>query len=148
MTVRTGSGNSTDVTVVSESGLTQEITSGPFQIRADEPVEVGGGGSGPSPYELLLASLGACTSMTLRLYAVRKGWNVERITIRLRHYRVHDEDCIDCETKPVFVDRIDREIELAGNLGDEQKARLNTIAEKCPVHRTLTSRIDIRTSIL
>src|SRR5215471_11119589 len=127
MTVRTGSGNSTDVTVVSESGLTQEITSGPFQIRADEPVEVGGGGSGPSPYELLLASLGACTSMTLRLYAVRKGWNVERITIRLRHYRVHDEDCIDCETKPVFVDRIDREIELAGNLGDEQKARLNTI---------------------
>ena len=148
MTVRTGGGNSTDVTVVSESGLTQEITSGPFQIRADEPVEVGGGGSGPSPYELLLASLGACTSMTLRLYAVRKGWNVERITIRLRHYRVHDEDCSDCEIKPAFVDRIDREIELAGNLGDEQKARLNTIAEKCPVHRTLTSRIDIRTSIL
>jgi len=147
MRVHTSSSNP-GVIVVSESGLTQEITSGPFRIRADEAVEVGGGGTGPSPYELLLASLGACTSMTLRLYATRKGWNLERITVRLRHYRVHAQDCIDCETKPSSVDRIDREIELAGNLTEEQKARLQTIAEKCPVHRTLTSRIEIRTSIL
>ena len=147
MRVHTSSSNP-DVTVVSESGLTQEITSGPFRIRADEPVEVGGGGTGPSPYELLLASLGACTSMTLRLYATRKGWNLERITVRLRHYRVHTQDCIDCETKPASVDRIDREIELDGNLSEEQKARLQAIAEKCPVHRTLMSRIEIRTSIL
>ena len=147
MRVHTSSSNPA-VTVVSESGLTQEITSGPFRIRADEPVEVGGGGTGLSPYELLLASLGACTSMTLRLYATRKGWNLERITVRLRHYRVHAQDCIDCETKPSSVDRIDREIELAGNLTEEQKARLQAIAEKCPVHRTLTSRIEIRTSIL
>jgi putative redox protein len=147
MRVHTSSSNP-GVTVVSESGLTQEITSGPFRIRADEPVEVGGGGTGPSPYELLLASLGACTSMTLRLYATRKGWNLERITVRLRHHRVHAQDCIDCETKPASVDRIDREIELAGNLSEEQKARLQAIAEKCPVHRTLMSRIEIRTSIL
>jgi len=147
MRVHTSSSNP-GVTVVSESGLTQEITSGPFRIRADEPVEVGGGGTGPSPYELLLASLGACTSMTLRLYATRKGWNLERITVRLRHYRVHAQDCIDCETKPASVDRIEREIELAGKLSEEQKARLRGIAEKCPVHRTLMSRIEIRTSIL
>src|SRR5262245_6212172 len=147
MRVHTSSSNP-GVIVVSESGLTQEIRSGPFRIRADEPVEVGGGGTGPSPYELLLASLGACTSMTLRLYATRKGWNLERITVRLRHYRVHAQDCIDCETKPSSVDRIDREIELAGGLSEEQKGRLHTIAEKCPVHRTLTSRIEIRTSIL
>jgi len=148
MTVHRASNNSIDVTVVSESGLTQEITSGPFRIHADEPVALGGGGAGPSPYELLLASLGACTSMTLRLYAARKGWNLERITVRLRHYRVHAQDCIDCENKTVLVDRIERELDLAGSLSDEQKARLQTIAEKCPVHRTLTSRIDIRTSIL
>src|SRR5215510_1802759 len=140
--------NETEVVVSSASGLTQEITSGPHRTTADEPVELGGGGLGPSPYELLLASLGACTSMTLRLYATRKGWNLERITVRLRHYRVHAQDCIDCETKPSSVDRIDREIELAGNLTEEQKARLQAIAEKCPVHRTLTSRIEIRTSIL
>src|SRR5215475_8499883 len=134
MNVHTRSSNPGVVTVVSESGLTQQITSGPFRFRADEPVEVGGGGAGPAPYELLLASLGACTSMTLRLYATRKGWSLERITVRLRHHRVHAQDCIDCETKPSSVDRIDREIELDGNLSEEQKTRLQAIAEKCPVH--------------
>jgi putative redox protein len=148
MNLQTESSKPGVVTVVSESVLTQEITSGPYRFRADEPVEVGGGGAGPSPYELLLAGLGACTSMTLRLYATRKGWSLERITVRLRHYRVHAQDCVDCETKPAFADRIDREIELAGDLSEEQKGRLHTIAEKCPVHRTLTSRIEIRTSIL
>jgi len=138
----------TQVVVSSESGLTQEITSGPFQLRADEPVEVGGSGLGPSPYELLLASLGACTSMTLRLYANRKGWNLERITVRLRHFRVHARDCVDCESKRTFIDRIEREITVSGNLTDEQKARLQVIAESCPVHRTLTSGSDIRTSLV
>jgi putative redox protein len=137
-----------EVVVSSESGLTQQIASGPYRMQADEPVELGGGGQGPSPYEFLLAGLGACTSMTLRLYANRKGWNLERITVRLRHFRVHAKDCIDCESKRPFVDRIEREITLSGNLTDEQKARLQVIAENCPVHRTLTSVTDIRTSLV
>lgn len=147
MTTKTSVSTPTQVTVLSESGLTQEITSGSHRTRADEPVEAGGAGLGPSPYELLLAALGACTSMTLRLYARRKGWELERIVVRLRHYRVHAEDCADCETKPALIDRIDREIELGGQLNDDQKARLMAIAERCPVHRTLVSGTDIRTSI-
>jgi putative redox protein len=139
---------STQVIVSSGSGLTQEITSGPYHMKADEPVQFGGGGLGPSPYELLLASLGACTSMTLRLYANRKGWDLQQITVRLRHFRVHAKDCSDCESKSPFIDRIEREIELSGNLTDEQKARLQMIAESCPVHRTLTAGTDIRTSLV
>lgn len=137
-----------EVVVSSESGLTQEVRSGRYQMVADEPVEVGGGGLGPSPYELLLSSLGACTSMTLRLYAGRKGWDVKRIVVRLRHYRIHAEDCIDCETKRAFIDRIERYIELSGDLTAAQKARLQVIAESCPVHRTLTAGTDIRTKIV
>ena len=102
---------------------------------------------GPSPYELLLAALGACTSMTLRLYAQRKQWDLQRVTVRLQHFRIHAEDCMECETKEGFLDRIDREIELSGNLDDAQKRRLLEIAEHCPVHRTLTSEINIRTSL-
>jgi putative redox protein len=136
-----------EIVVTNEAGLTQQIRSGPYQMLADEPVEVGGGGLGPSPYELLLAGLGACTSMTLRLYARRKGWDLERIVVRLRHYRVHAKDCVDCETKRAFIDRIERDIELTGNLTEEQKARLRVIAESCPVHRTLTSGTDIRTRV-
>src|SRR5262245_37927139 len=147
MNVHTVSSNPGLVTVVSESGLTQEITSGPFRFRADEPVEVGGGAAGPSPYEILLASLGACTSMTLRLYAARKGWNLQRITVRLRHSRIHAQDCTDCETKEGFLDRIEREIEVTGTLDDAQKRRLAEIAERCPVHKTLVSEINIRTSL-
>jgi putative redox protein len=143
----TNGGNAMQVVVSSESGLTQEITSGAYRLQADEPVEFGGAAMGPSPYELLLASLGACTSMTLRLYANRKGWNLERITVRLRHSRVHVKDCAECETKHPFMDRIEREIILSGNLTDEQKARLKVIAESCPVHRTLTSVTEIRTEL-
>jgi len=139
--------NETEVVVSSASGLTQEITSGPHRMTADEPVELGGAGLGPSPYELLLASLGACTSMTLRLYATRKGWDLQQITVRLRHHRVHAQDCIGCEKKRPFLDRIEREILVTGNLNDEQKARLQVIAESCPVHRTLTSSSDIQTSL-
>ena len=134
------------VVVSSESGLAQEISSGKHHWRADEPAPFGTD-SGPSPYELLLAALGACTSMTLRLYAQRKQWDLQRVTVRLQHFRIHAEDCMECETKEGFLDRIHREIELSGNLDDTQKRRLLEIAEHCPVHRTLTSEINIRTSL-
>ena len=139
-------GGPTQVVVSSGSGLAQEIISGNHRWRADEPVPFGTD-TGPSPYELLLASLGACTSMTLRLYAQRKGMDLQRVTVRLRHFRIHAEDCIDCETKQGFVEHIDREIELSGTLDDAQKLRLLEIAERCPVHRTLISEINIRTSL-
>ena len=135
------------VVVSNENGLAQEVVSGKHRWRADEPAPLGTD-SGPSPYELLLASLGACTSMTLRLYAQRKGMDLQRITVRLQHFRIHAEDCTDCETKEGLLDRIDREIELTGNLDEAQKSRLLEIAERCPVHRTLKSEINIRTSVL
>ncbi len=136
----------TQVVVSSDSGLAQEIISGNHRWRADEPAPIGAD-SGPSPYELLLASLGACTSMTLQLYAQRKGWELRHVTVRLQHYRIHAEDCMDCETKEGFLDRIDREIQLSGNIDEAQKRRLLEIAERCPVHQTLKSEINIRTSI-
>jgi putative redox protein len=136
-----------EVIVSNESGLAQEIVSGQHRWRADEPAPFGTD-TGPSPYELLLASLGACTSMTVRLYAQRKGFDLERVTVRLQHSRIHAEDCLDCETKQGFLDRIDRKIELAGNLDEAQKRRLIEIAEHCPVHRTLKSEINIRTSLV
>jgi len=136
----------TQIIVSSDSGLAQEIVSSSHRWLADEPAPMGTN-TGPSPYEFLLASLGACTSMTLRLYAQRKGFDLRRITVRLQHSRIHAEDCRDCETKTGYLDRIDREIELTGNLDDAQKARLLEIAERCPIHRTLTSEIKIRTSL-
>src|ERR1051325_10376774 len=136
----------TEVVVSSEAGLAQEIVSGKHRWRADEPAPFGTD-NGPSPYELLLASLGACTSMTLRLYAQRKGFDLQRVTVRLQHSRIHAEDCADCETKQGFLDRIDRKIELTGNLDDAQKNRLLEIAELCPVHKTLKSEINIRTTL-
>jgi putative redox protein len=137
----------TEVVVASDSGLAQEIVSGKHRWRSDEPAPFGTD-TGPSPYELLLASLGACTSMTLRLYAQRKGWNLERVTVRLQHSRIHAEDCIDCETKEGYLDRIDRKIEVSGSLDETQKRRLMEIAEHCPVHKTLKSEINIRTSLI
>jgi putative redox protein len=134
------------VVVSSEAGLAQEIVAGDHRWRSDEPAPFGTD-TGPSPYDLLLASLGACTSMTLRLYALRKGWDLQRVTVRLRHSRIHAEDCNDCETKEGYLDRIDREIELTGRLDDDQKRRLVEIAERCPVHRTLKSEINIQTSL-
>ncbi len=125
--------------------LQQEITAGPHRLLADEPVRSGGLDSGPSPYDLLLAGLGACTSMTLRLYAERKALPLDRVTVRLSHDKIHAADCQNCETKEEMLDRIDRTITLTGNLDRDQRKRLLEIADKCPVHRTLKSEIDIRT---
>jgi putative redox protein len=125
--------------------LQQEITAGSHRFLADEPVSVGGLGSGPTPYDLLLAALGACTSMTVRLYADRKGIPLERISVRLQHSRLYAADCAECETKEGMVDHIDRAISFEGKLDGDIRARLLEIADKCPVHRTLTSEIKIRT---
>jgi uncharacterized OsmC-like protein/alpha-beta hydrolase superfamily lysophospholipase len=137
----------TDV-VVSEtrrSRFEQEISIGRHRLLADEPVSVGGLDSGPGPYDLLLAGLGACTSMTLRLYAERKSLRLDRVTVRLSHSKVHAADCESCETKEGMLDRIERVVTLEGELNDDERARLLEIADKCPVHRTLTSEIEIRT---
>ncbi len=123
----------------------QEVISGPHHLLADEPKNVGGLDSGPGPYDLLLAALGACTSMTLRLYADRKKLPLTRTIVRLRHHRIYATDCAECETKEGMIDRIERVITLEGDLDARQRAQLIDIANKCPVHRTLTSEIDIRT---
>ncbi|GAA5175941.1 bifunctional alpha/beta hydrolase/OsmC family protein [Pseudonocardia eucalypti] len=134
--------------VVSENGagpFGQRVLVGRHELTADEPEPVGSDG-GPSPYDLLLAGLGACTSMTMRMYAQRKGLPLDRATVRLRHSRIHASDCADCETKVGRLDRIDREIVLEGALTEEQRRSLLEIADKCPVHRTLHSEVEIRTS--
>jgi putative redox protein len=129
------------------SGFAQEITVGRHRLGADEPPSAGGTDTGPNPYDLLLAALGACTSMTVAMYARRKQWPLEGVTVRLRHEKIHAADCESCETKEGLLDRIEREVTLDGRLTDEQRARLVEIANKCPVHRTLTSEIDIRTRL-
>jgi putative redox protein len=136
------------IVLVRESGggkFQQEIMSGPHRFLADEPVKAGGLDSGPGPYDLLLASLGACTSMTLRLYADNKKLPLDRVSVRLTHNKIHAEDCLNCETKEGMIDRIDRNITLEGALSADERKRLLEIADKCPVHRTLESEIEIRT---
>ena len=138
--------SATDVSVRGDaSGFAQEVVIGPHRLTADEPIEVGGKDTGPSPYDLLLAALGSCTSMTIALYARTKKWPLERVTVNLRHSKIHAADCRDCETKEGKIDRIEREIQLVGNLDAAQRKRLLEIADKCPVHRTLESEIDIQT---
>ncbi len=122
----------------------QEITAGQHRLIADEPVSAGGGDAGPDPYDYLLASLGICTSMTVGFYARRKQIPLENITVSLWHSRIHATDCHECETREGMVDRIDVEVQLSGALSAEQHAALMDIAAKCPVHRTLTSEINIR----
>jgi uncharacterized OsmC-like protein len=132
-----------EVIVRSLGNLRQEIAAGPHTIFADEPSAEGGDDSGPDPYELLLSALGACTSMTLLLYARRKGWPLEGVEVRLSHRRNYARDCEECDQKPVQVDLIERRIMLRGALDELQRVRLLEIAAKCPVHRTLTGTIRV-----
>lgn len=127
--------------------FTQAITVGKHRFFADEPVSAGGTDIGPSPYDLLLAGLGACTAMTIRIYADLKQLPLDTVTVRLRHEKVHAQDCAECETREGKIDRIEREIELAGGLDEAQRVRLLEIANKCPVHRTLRSEVWIPTRL-
>ena len=129
------------------TGFAQEITAGPHRFVSDEPTTAGGTDTGPTPYDLLLAGLGSCTSMTIAMYARHKQWALERVTVRLRHSRAHADDCAACETRPARLTLIERDIELEGALDEEQRARLLAIANRCPVHLTLTSQMDIRTRL-
>lgn len=122
-----------------------DINAGGHHLIADEPATAGGTDQGPTPYDYLVSALGACTSITLRMYADRKAWPLEEIIVRLQHQKVHAEDCDECETAAGYVDIIDREIELIGELDQEQRKRLLDIANRCPVHRTLHSEIVVRT---
>ena len=138
-----------EVIVHSLDNLRQQIDAGPHTFFADEPPDAGGDDSGPDPYELLLAALGACTSMTLMMYAQRKGWPLEHVTVDLSHDRIHAEDCVGCgEGREGKIDRLTRTIRVEGPLDEEQKQRLHEIADKCPVHRTLTSEIRIESRLV
>jgi uncharacterized OsmC-like protein/alpha-beta hydrolase superfamily lysophospholipase len=136
-----------NVTVTETGGgkFQQTIAIGPHRLTADEPVAAGGLDSGPSPYDFLLAALGACTSMTVRIYAGYKKLPLERVSVTLSHSKIHAQDCEECETKEGKIDHIERLLTLTGELSGEQRSRLLEIADKCPVHRTLTSEVNIRT---
>jgi putative redox protein len=135
---------------VAEAGdgrFAQLVTMGQHRLRADEPAAVGGDDSVPSPYDLLLAGLGACTSMTVRMYAAQKKWPLERVSVDLKHDKVHATDCAECETREGKIDKIERVLTLEGDLDETQRARLLEIANKCPVHRTLHSEVWVPTTL-
>lgn len=136
-----------EVVVSSCEGLRQEVWAGRHTLTADEPEALGGADAGPDPYQLLLAALGSCTSITMRMYAERRQWPLEHVEVRLRHCRVHAKDCAECEQKEGFLDRIEKEIVLGGPLSDDQVQRLGEIAEKCPVNRTLRGAVQTVQSI-
>src|SRR5579863_9033395 len=131
----------------SGAGFVQEIHAGPHRFHADEPASAGGKDAGPSPYDLLLAALGACTSMTVGMYARRKAWPLVEVEVHLRHSKVHATDCAECDTKEGMLDRIECDIHFTGPLTDDQRSKLLEIANKCPVHRTLVSEIEIQTRV-
>ncbi len=143
---QTASGNQVSVTTGPE-GYTTEVITGRHSFVADEPKSVGGKDLGPTPYDYLLTSLGACTSMTLRMYADRKQWDLQEVTVHLDHNKIHAQDCADCETKEGKIDVLSRELEIKGDLSEEQVNRLMEIADRCPVHRTLHSEIQVETSL-
>lgn len=128
-----------------QSKFQQEVTVGPHHLIADEPASAGGQDSGPNPYDFLLTGLGACTSMTMRMYADRKSLPLDRVTVTLNHSKIYATDCEECETKTGMLDQIERVIAIEGNLDAEQRSKLMEIADKCPVHRTLTSEVRIVT---
>ena len=125
------------------AGFRTEIEAGQHALVADEPVEVGGTNGGPTPYDLLAASLGSCTAMTIRIVAERRGWPLEGVVVGLRHRRVHEKDCETCATERVGIDQFDRWIELSGPLTEDQRAALLQIADRCPVGQTLTRGVRI-----
>lgn len=136
---------------VTESGanpFAQRIRTASHEWAADEPASAGGGDTAPDPYQLLLSALGACTSMTMRMYAQRKSWNLRATTVTLTHDRLHATDCADCATTAGLLDRIVREIHVEGGLDDAQYASLLAIADRCPVHRTLLFEIIIETDLV
>lgn len=135
LTVRTGG-----------EGYRTEVSTRGYTFVADEPADVGGSGAGPTPYDYLLGALGACTAMTVRWYAARKGWPLESVVVKLRNARSHAQDCADCEKKPVGFRRLERRVELHGPLDAEQRQRLLAIADRCPVKQTLGSGIEIVTT--
>ena len=136
-----------DAVITSGDGLLQEIHVGPHHLRSDEPLTQGGTDRGPTPYGLLCAALGACTSMTLRMYARTKGWPLRAVTVTVRHDKIYALDCAECETREGRIDRLERAIALEGPLDDAQRQRLLEIADKCPVHRTLQSEVHIVTRL-
>ena len=138
----------TEVIVRSESGMSAQAEMGAHQLTVDEPVSAGGQDSGPCPYDLLLAALGACTALTVRLYAQRKAWPLESVEVRLSHERIHAEDCAECETREGMLDRINKDLVLNGALDAEQRERLAEIAERCPVQRTLTREVIVNQRII
>ena len=130
-----------------EGRFAQLVQAGRHRLRADEPLAAGGNDSGPTPYDLLAAALGACTSMTVRMYAERKNWPLERVSVELEHGKVHAADCAECETKEGRIDRIERVLTLEGELDEAQRRRLLEIADRCPVHRTLQGEVQVRTRL-
>lgn len=146
----TNNTNHTEV-IVQESGagkFTQEITVGKHTLTADEPIASGGNDAGPSPYDFILIGLGACTSMTLRMYAELKKIPLKKVIVKLTYNKIHAQDCLNCDNSNSRIDHIDRVIELQGKLSQEQRMKLLEIANKCPVHRTLTSKIVISTQLV
>jgi putative redox protein len=129
------------VVVQTGGGLCTDVVAGEHSLMADEPEGLGGTDSGPTPYGYLLAALGSCTAMTLRMYADRKGWPLESVKVRLTHDRMHAKDCEQCETEEGKVEWIEREIELTGPLDEEQRRDLLAVADRCPVHRTLGAEV-------
>jgi uncharacterized OsmC-like protein len=138
----------TRVVITTGEDLRTEMEAGGHELVADEPTSLGGTDAGPTPYDYLLAALGSCTSITIRMYADRKGWPLESVTVRLSQERIHATDCEECETEEGRIDRIEREIELEGPLDEEQRRRLLEIADMCPVHRTLKTEALVENSLV
>jgi uncharacterized OsmC-like protein len=135
------------VVVRTGSGMRTEVMVNGFTLVADEPIGMGGTNSGPTPYDYLLAALGACTAMTVRMYADHKKWPLESVAVRLQHQKVYRRDCEECETKDRKIDRIGLALELGGALGESQRRRLLEIAERCPVHRSLESEVQVEAAV-